>query len=217
MKQVYYLLKVQVRCWHCGFTVLSFLLLFPFSGVHAQNWNIDDLITLKGAPDSLNWFDACKDTHGNMVYAGNVPVRKGDTDIYISKVNPQGLVQWQDTFSRAGMDFGLYVATDKESSIYVAGVTGTKFDLDIIVLKYDSLGHRKWSKIWVGDSSLTDLPNAIEIKHNGEVLVCGTTFTNLYNANSISLRFTSSGELIFEKQYRFFEKDCHYSTVSSNF
>lgn len=215
MKQVYNLLKVQVRCWHSCLFVLFLLISTPFSGLNAQNWNIDDLITLKGAPDSLNWFDACKDFRGNMIYAGNVPVKKGDTDIFISKVSPQGLVLWQDTFSRMGFDYGLYVATDKGSNIFIAGVTGTKFDLDIIVLKYDSLGHRQWSKVWAGDSSLTDLPNAIEVKPNGEVMVCGSTFLNLYNANSVSLRFTSAGELISEKQYKFFEKDCHYPTVSA--
>ena len=107
----------------------------------------------------------------------------GVPDIYISKSNSAGVIQWVVQAGGSGSDRALSVKADASGNIYVTGfyygsatfgsitltsVSGTQ---DIFIAKLNSSGNFIWAVSAGG--TMADMGNAIDVDGNGNVLVTG--------------------------------------------
>ena len=115
----------------------------------------------------------------------------GGADVFISKYSSDGTSEWTRTFGGATLDWGIAVATDYYSNIYVTGLyTGTvDFDpgpkaelhtdlgsADIYITKYDKFGQYKWTKTLEGSGN--DGGQAIFADDSGNLFVAGVFQNN---------------------------------------
>lgn len=107
----------------------------------------------------------------------------GTTDIFVAKVNSQGVYQWAVKAGGAGTDRGLSIKTDAAGNSYVTGyyqgtatfgstnITSVNSSQDIFLAKYNSSGIIQWVKSAGG--SLGDIGNAVNIDNSGSVYITG--------------------------------------------
>jgi len=76
----------------------------------------------------------------------------GEVDIILMKYDGSGTQQWVKQIGTASSDFGIGVAVDNASSVYIAGHTygsmvGTiEGSKDVVVIKYNAAGVQQWIK-----------------------------------------------------------------------
>ncbi len=85
----------------------------------------------------------------------------GGNDLFVSKLDSSGNIEWLKIFSGSDRDAGLYVKSLEDKGFMVAGITRSinPGGLDIIFIRIDSLGNLLWSKVIgsSGDDSLYSL------------------------------------------------------------
>ncbi len=118
----------------------------------------------------------------------------GSYDLYVTYMDYDGRIIWTTLYGGSLNDYVNDVATDNDLGIYIGGWTwSTDFPLtagayqsnwggyenDAIIVKFDSLGRRKWATFLGGN--LTEHLYRIECDNNNDVVVTGwtnsTTFT----------------------------------------
>ncbi len=149
------------------------------------------------------------DANRNVYVAGSTLVGPNNCDIIIQKFQPDGVLDWQQTY--AGLanlnDFASAIYVDGNSDVYVTGsvVNTVSNGQDIIVLKYDQSGVLQWtytnhgSNVNIDDagSGITGDPASSDIFVTG---LSGDDI-NLYDYKTFSL--TSSGNLQWMETYDF--------------
>ena len=184
--------------------------------------------------------DICKDNVGNIISTGYFtntatfgtvnPLTSasiGIPDIYVSKSNPSGVIQWAIRAGGLGSDRALSVKTDVAGNIYITGfyygsATFGTFTLssingsqDIFIAKLNSSGTFIWA-ISAG-GTMADIGNAIDIDINGNVLLTGqfqgiasfggsilTSMVNpqstLYSIDIFTAKYDNNGSFLWVKQ-----------------
>jgi hypothetical protein len=113
----------------------------------------------------------------------------GNTDIFVAKYNPSGVVQWGARISTTGIDVGYGVATDSSGNIFISGThtatatlynaDGTSFGTtvanagsnDALFAKYNSSGVVQWGARVAFTSS--DIGYAVATDSSGNVYFGG--------------------------------------------
>ncbi|MBI5696245.1 MAG: SBBP repeat-containing protein, partial [Nitrospirae bacterium] len=128
------------------------------------------------------------DNSGNVYVAGETSggfdgnTFAGDRDFFVVKYDGDGLKQWSRQLGTAYTDEALGVAVDGSGNAYVTGFTDGSFDgypnptgwtPDIVVVKYDSDGVKKWTR-QLGTSGL-DIAYGITVDASGSVYLAGST------------------------------------------
>ena len=114
------------------------------------------------------------------IYAAGVAPRAvvGEFDMLLLKLDPQGTLVWQRTFSAADVADGRGgVAVASDGSVYVAGgiqaVTKRTAVNDTFVAKFGSVGTLTWSRGYGGNEA--DFPGGVAPRADGTVLIGGET------------------------------------------
>lgn len=101
------------------------------------------------------------DSTGNIFVTGYVSnaldgqIFRGSYDIVLMKYNTTGHRQWTRLRGTNGIDLGYGVATDTIGNVFVTGHVSASLDgqaftgglFDIVVIKYNTTGHRLWTKL----------------------------------------------------------------------
>ena len=107
----------------------------------------------------------------------------GTTDIFVAKINSQGVYQWAVKAGGTGTDRGLSIKTDASGNSYITGyyqgtatfgstnITSVNSSQDIFLAKYSSSGILQWVKSAGGSSG--DIGNAVNIDNSGSVYITG--------------------------------------------
>lgn len=154
----------------------------------------------------------------------------GSYDYLTIKFNDTGLVIWSDAEGGSGLDYAEGILPLPDSSIIVAGYSGSKnFDVDSVysgndiwIIKYDKNGTILWKEIYGGnaDDALLDI---IQL-NNGDVYGIGTTsssdgqVSSNYGSSDVWLIniATSNGSLISEKNYGGSSTDQGYELLENS-
>lgn len=115
------------------------------------------------------------DQQGNVFVTGSVSVAPEDTDIILSKYDPDGVLTWNIGYSGSANkeDMGYGVATDAQGNVVVAGFeTTVNQRRNIWIRKYDGDGNKLWTRVHDG-RGLDDEARAISIDGAGNVFVTG--------------------------------------------
>lgn len=190
------------------------------------------LSNLDGAPDSE--FSAnikpatgaasaratATDSDGNVYIVGNstgsfgAELNQGAEDVFLTKYDSAGNVQWTKLLGSAGTANGYGIAVDPASGgVVIAGsVTGDLTPTaigsgtDSFVAKYDTDGNQKWLRQVAPGSN--DQANAVSVDASGNVYVGGQVATTIAagqtsagGADAYLTKLDSKGTLVYQRQF----------------
>jgi surface antigen len=110
--------------------------------------------------------------------------------------------KWAHSWGGNGAETGNGVATDSAGNVYVAGST-TSYGAggqDVLLLKYDPLGHLMWARTWGGPSN--DFADAVLVGIDGSIYAVGAT--DSYGAGRsdvLILKFDGNGNLLWSRTW----------------
>jgi len=120
------------------------------------------------------------------------------------RYNSNGDLIWKSLYNRIpGLyDGSVTLKKDISGNIIVAGFTDqTFFNRDIAVIKYDSLGNELWGSRYGSTFLKNDITYQVETDSEDNIYVTGSSQGAGTDKDMITLKFNSSGDLIWENRY----------------
>jgi len=147
-------------------------------------------LKLEGVYAAYNYcMDIAIDKSDNFYIVGYInkdfknQVLKGSQDLYISKYNSAGTHQWTQLLgAKKSVTNATRLVVDNKSNIYVAGITNGNLDgqnikipTDGLIVKYDSNGNKKWTRLIgaVGTGEEYAYAGSIAVDSNGNCFITG--------------------------------------------
>jgi hypothetical protein len=139
---------------------------------------------------------------GNMIIAGFNTGGIGNYDGYLTKVSPEGAVQWGYFYGGIYSD-GLYKVIPSTDGGYVAtGFVGTYSDsyTNLMILKVNENGEKLWLTTFGGDSIAQGF--SVTSSGDGGYIACGFIQNNYGADRDLYLvKVTAGGGLVWQKRY----------------
>lgn len=125
---------------------------------------------------------------GTIDFGGGPLVSAGNDDIFLVKLNTDGVHQWSQRFGAAGDDFGLALAVDGSNNIYLSGYFNNIVNFggvnygsaglnDVFLAKYNSGGAHQWSRRFGGVGN--DAGRGLAADASGNVFMTGSFVGNV--------------------------------------
>ncbi|MHA1271723.1 MAG: SBBP repeat-containing protein [Candidatus Helarchaeota archaeon] len=100
------------------------------------------------------------------------------------------------------LDMGEGVAVDSNGNVYVVGeLSQINTSLDIILIKYDSLGNLIWNRTISSNGSNADYGKEIVIDNDNNIYIVGRIYNGATNIDLILVKYDSNGILIWNKTW----------------
>ncbi len=111
--------------------------------------------------------------------------------------------QWARRYVNAYSDFGKFVVTDNTGNVYIVGGKGIANNtVDILIIKYNSVGVEQWAVTYAGPGGSQDVANWMWVDGSGNVYVTGSSIGGGNTENDIiTLKYNSSGVLLWAARY----------------
>lgn len=140
------------------------------------------------------------DDNQNVYVAGTVS--NSSNDYLILKYNTAGVQKWVATYNYGGTtDRAFSIAVDKQGNVFVGGHSFVSATTDCIVVKYDSIGIKKWEGMY-SPTNFNDVNHSLFIDKNSNVYITGYTFINNNVTDCHLVKFdNSTGAQLWARQY----------------
>lgn len=135
------------------------------------------------------------DNNENLIVVSNKINSFNNTDVLITKYNPDGVILWQETYngSANGDDYGVQLKINNDNEIFIAAAIEGSNSINFGVFKYSSNGDLIWSNTWSGSANGIDIPADINIDNTGDIyLVGGTEASNGFSDYAV-IKFDGDG------------------------
>jgi hypothetical protein len=146
--------------------------------------------------------DLVVDKGGNVIICGGD--MRASNDCVIIKYRPNGDTAWARFYDWAGYDDDLdALATTPQGDIFAAGFcSDTVPGGNILVLKYDSTGNRRWAACYDGPQHGADWPSAIAADRFGNGYVAGISDWGYGTPwDYLTIKYDSTGETLWTRRY----------------
>ena len=140
---------------------------------------------------------------------------KGNSDIWVLKLEEDGTTQWSKNFGGKGVDFGTSIQQTTDGGYILTACTNSGGDIglpagaggnDILVMKLASNGNMQWQKIYGGTRH--DGPKKILQTADGGYLVGGNTWStdgdisqSNGHSDALFLKLNETGEIEWSKNF----------------
>jgi hypothetical protein len=164
--------------------------------------------------ENSEWFRKVKNTSdGGYILTGITnSFGYGSSDIWLVKVNQEGLEEWQYTFGGADGDWGMSVEQTMDDGFIVVGHTlsfGAGF-YDIYMVKTDAFGNEEWHQTFGGTEE--DFGYSVLQTSEGGYVVLGFTVSFGSGSRDVWLIKTDAqGNMEWDKTFGGSERDEGYS------
>jgi hypothetical protein len=160
---------------------------------------------IKNGIQSINTAVAiCAEKSGNVFIAGTTHEADSTTKILLVKLDSLGNEQWRRVYQNDDRRDAASVALVIDvfgNSIITGTVKNASGNTDIITQKYSPEGILLWQNIYAGKANLFDAPGAVAADKKGNVFVCGHETASEANPDLLLIRYNTSGEKSFVKNY----------------
>ncbi len=156
---------------------------------------------VKGPATNTDDLSLATNAQGDIFAAFGV-MRSGSSDIVITRYARSGKRRWTRLYANAHAKSETGMVLDTAGNVYVTGAEyrGSQHGLDVLTLKYDSSGHRRWVRFWDG-SGLPDIGYAIALARKGTLYVGGYTTGAQSGDDALLLEYSSRGALRWSRTY----------------
>lgn len=115
---------------------------------------------------------------------GDVTTNKGQSDVWLIKLDNNGQLQWQKTFGGTNLDQANAIDVSIDGGFLLTGytysnngdVSGNKGQQDVWVVKVNTSGVLQWQRTFGGSSN--DQANTIAAAADGNIFITGSTMSN---------------------------------------
>lgn len=172
---------------------LTFSFLFQDTNIIQKDQELDkevDILSNLSTSDSIEYqwnvkwgesgiFETARalalDSSGNIYLAGYTNnTISGAYDMCLVKFNNLGEYQWNSIWGGSDEDQAFAMALDSSENIYLAGSTDfTGIDLDMCLVKFNSLGEYQWNRTWDGGDD--DVATTIVFDSLDNIYIGGAT------------------------------------------
>lgn len=112
------------------------------------------------------------DSKGYIYSTGTYGLISKKKQIYLSKVDSNGNIIWENTINKPNNSFGISVELDSQGSVYVSGYEYEgNYNRNAILAKYSNDGNKLWEKVI--DNSYSNTFLGLEVDSNDNILVTG--------------------------------------------
>jgi hypothetical protein len=210
-----------------------------------------------GGPDFDSGYGVTTDSSGNVYVTGgfsgtdvnfnpggsDIHSSNGQSDVFISKFNSSGTLQWVHTWGGPSVDEGFSVATDGSGNVYVMGtfigadvnfnpdgsdIHSSNGESDVFISKFNASGNFQWARTWGGTDF--DYGSGIAVDSSANVFVTGYFYGTDVNLNpdgsdihsSIGdtdvffSKFNSNGDFQWAYTWGGTDCDCGYSVATGS-
>lgn len=140
--------------------------------------------------------ESALDADGNFYVAGSSFNAAGNEDILIIKYDDAGVRQWTARYNgpAANADRAYAVAVDAFKNVFVAGASvNAAGDSDLVVIKYDADGVRKWVNRYDGAGHGHDAAYDLQLDAVGNVYVGGFTRVDSVLHDMLTIKYDGNG------------------------
>ncbi len=141
-------------------------------------------------------------TDGGYIIAGITGYGAGSSDVYLIKIDASGNSTWAKTYGGNDADFGYFVRQTSDGGYIITGTTESfgAGDIDVYLIKTDSIGNAVWSKAFGGSND--DLGRSVYQTTDGGYIIAGTTHSfGTGVADAYVIKTDSSGDTLWTKTY----------------
>jgi len=140
------------------------------------------------------------DARGNVYVA----TRTASDDIELLKYSSSGTRRWLRTYAGpgAGDDGPAGLALDRAGNVYITGWSySPTSQFDIVTVKYDPAGQRRWLRRWNGSGNGDDLGSGLAVTPGGAVYVAGNTTGASSGVDAVALKYGAGGRLAWARMF----------------
>lgn len=150
-----------------------------------------------GIPDSP--LAIAVDRKGNVYVAGT---EGASYDVVVIKYTASGVHRWTSRYAGPNSDIPTDIALDGAGNVYVTGYSyqGPARGDDVLTLKVDSRGHRRWVRLWDA-AGFSDLGQALAVTKTGTVYVAGSATDAVSGEDALLLKYSPNGALRWIRTY----------------
>ena len=160
---------------------------------------------IKNGVQSINSAVAVSvDKTGNVFIAGNTHEADSTGKILLVKLDSSGSEKWRRIYQAENRNQSVAIAMAVDfagNTLLTGAVKNRSGNTDIITLKYSPEGILLWENFYAGKANLFDAPNAITTDKKGNVIVCGHETVSDANPDLLIIRYTSTGETSFIRNF----------------
>jgi hypothetical protein len=200
-------------------------------GMSRTSKNNVDLVAIKYNTDGVPVFDYLYDSPSHLFDCGNTLAADKQGNVYVGgyetsgdsginmlllKFKPDGTVAWKRNYASMSMDVVNQLITDDSSNVYVCGAVNIGLhSADIMVMKYDQTGKKKWQNVYSGQLMQSDFGKLISADDSMNIYVSGFINHSNNRADIPILKFTRNGKLIQENFFYGKIADCEALTLTA--
>lgn len=180
------------------------LVKFSNEGVPVFDKTLDGGASLFDAPTSV----AC-DPLGNIYVSGYITTVDSGLNLALYRFYPDGTFSWFKTAGSRNMDIGNVLLTDDSCNVYVGGTYNVAVrSSDMLILKYDSTGHKMWEYLYDGMLSMGDAIFNMAADDSTNLYVSGFLNHGSDRSDIPIFKLSRNGELLQENLFFGGMTDC---------
>jgi len=192
----------------------AFIVAGSAKNISGSSWN--DIWVLKlGTTGDVEWqrvyggenhdvaYSIQQTADGGYIVAGFISfVFRGETDVWVLKLDSSGDIEWQRAYSGSNSDTAKSIQQTNDGGYIVAGYTysfGAE-ESDVLILKLSSSGDVEWQRTYGGSDG--ERVESIKQTNDGGYIVAGSTNANGAGlSNILILKLDSRGDIEWQKTY----------------
>lgn len=141
---------------------------------------------------------------------------KGNSDVWLLRVDGKGSEMWKKVYGGSGTDRGHSLVETFDGGYMIAGFTTSlgKGKADMIVIRTDAAGKSLWRRNYGGEGN--DVAEVVRETPDGEYLLAGWTASEGQGSLDAKLmRISATGDVVWERTYGDSDKDAIYDLAIS--